>query len=386
MKRIKVLMFSVSAGGVKQHIVDLTSRLDRTRFDVVGAFPDQTLLDTVVNDPESKYSEIFKKLGLRYYPIEIPRNLNLKADLAGFFKLVGVLRRERPDILHCHSSMAGAIGRVAGRLCRVPLIVYTPHNMYYRWQTGWKKWFYLQMEKILYYFTDHLVLVSASEYEEAADALPGTDRLVCINNGVDCDMFEMYQGNHRGIHESLGIDEDTIVILSVTRLDPQKDIFTLLRAVERLDPGLQKFKLLVAGDGEEAEACMEFVRRNNLADRITFLGWRDDVYDLIFASDVMVLSSRKEGMAYSVLEASAMSKPQIGSDVPGIKDGIINGRTGFLFEAGDDQALAKHLKTLLLDADLRETLGRNGKEFVRTHFSLQGMVEQSEALYNGNFR
>jgi glycosyltransferase involved in cell wall biosynthesis len=384
MKRMKVVLFAISAGGVKKHILDIAKGLDRSQFELVGVFPDQHLLDTVVSSPDYKYSELFKRLGLKYHVLEIPRRMELRSEAQGFVKLVRLLRRERPDILHCHSSLAGAIGRPAGLLCGVPRIIYTPHLMYYCWQRGLRRSLFLLIEKALGHITDRVILVSPSEYEEAVRIFGFRSRCVLIRNGVDMQACQNHRIQRKTVLERIGLDAQSLIVLSVTRLGPQKDIWTLLRAVQRLPAHLPAFHVLIAGDGRETAACHRYIADKRLGGRVKLLGWRDDVSDLIAASDVMVLSSHREGMPYSILEGAAMGKPQIGSNVSGINDGILHGRTGWLFAPGDAVSLASYLESLLNNRSLREQFGKSGRKFVDKQFSLKDMLTRTKDVYLGS--
>jgi len=383
MKRTQVILFAISAGGVKKHILDIAAGLDRSQFELIGVFPDQQLLDTVVGSPTFKYSEVFDGLGLRYHVLEIPRLINIKAEIQGFTGLVRILRQERPDVIHCHSSLAGAIGRAAGLVCRVPRIIYTPHLMYYGWQRGIRRSLFLFLEKALSRLTDRVILVSPTEYNEAVTTFGSQRRFVLIRNGVDTEACRRHQVDRNRVLEQIGIEPGMMIVLSVTRLDPQKDIWTLLRAVERLPANLPAHRILIAGDGQQTHACRRYIADKGIGERVKLLGWRDDVLDLIAACDIMVLSSHREGMPYSVLEGSAMGKPQIGSNVQGIKDGIVHDRTGWLFEAGDHVALAGYLTKLLQNRSLRERFGKSGCRFMAEQFSLTDMLTRTKDVYLG---
>jgi len=383
MKRTKVILFAISAGGVKKHILDLAAGLDRSQFELIGVFPDQQLLDTVVGLAAFKYSELFKDLGLRYHVLEIPRRINITAEIQGFIGLVRILRRERPEVLHCHSSLAGAIGRVAGFVCRVPRIIYTPHLMYYGWQSGLRRRLFLFLEKALCPLTDRVILVSPTEYNEAITTFGSPRRFVMIRNGVDTEACRRHRVDRNKVLGRIGLKQKSLIVLSVTRLDSQKDIWTLLRAVERLPTDLPAYRILIAGDGPQTHACRRYIADKGLGERVKLLGWRDDVLDLIAACDIMVLSSYREGMPYGVLEGSAMGKPQIGSNVQGIQDGIVHARTGWLFGAGDHVALAGYLVKLLKNRSLRERFGKNGCRFMAEQFSLTDMLTRTKDVYLG---
>ncbi|MEW6263003.1 MAG: glycosyltransferase family 4 protein [Thermodesulfobacteriota bacterium] len=377
---LKVIQFTVSAGGVKKHLVDLVSNLDRSRFEVVGLFPHKLLWDKVFSLESEKYKDIFQQLGLPYHLLETPRGLNPPRDLISLLKLIRIIRREKPDVLHTHSSKAGAIGRLAGWLCRVPLILYTPHCMYYQLAAGWKRRLFFWIEKALAGLGHYLIAVSPSEYEELARDF-GKQRVILIPNGLDLDSIHVPPGAKAALWASLKLKETDKIVLSVTRLSPQKDVLTLLKAAEVLKKDLPEAVFLIAGDGELAEELKAYAQQAGLETTVRFLGWREDVYALLDLCQVKVLTSLAEGLPYAVLEASALAKPVIGAGSTGLRDCIVPGRTGFLFPPGDYLTLARYIKNILLDPDLAVSLGRNGRGFVEEKFSLKAMIRKTEELY-----
>ncbi|GAB6162757.1 glycosyltransferase family 4 protein [Desulfothermus naphthae] len=385
MNKLKIVFFVISAGGVKKHIIDLVSRLDKEKFEIIGVFPDKLLLKSVIKDEKNKYSSCFRELGHKYYILEIPPGINFLTDIKAIIRLISILLKERPQILHCHSSIAGAIGRIAGRLCGIPKIIYTPHCMYYQWVGGVKKYIYYILERMLFYLSDKIIAVSHSEFQELCSVFPTAKRLIQINNGVDIEMLVQHKSSVdvEKLKNSLGVEKGSKIILSVARLSPQKDIMTLLKAVY---VGKEKFNntvVLIAGEGDQYEELKNYVDTRGLNKRIIFLGWRDDIYDLMAICDIVVLSSKKEGMPYSVIEAGAMAKPVVGSDTTGIKDGIIHRKTGFLFPVGDAKALSNYLQLLVNNPNLCIEMGHRAQAFIRSNFNVHNMVKATEQLYLG---
>jgi glycosyltransferase involved in cell wall biosynthesis len=377
--KIKVLFFMISMGGVKRHICELISGLDSERFEIVGVFPDQMLEKTVVRSANETYKMIFDKKGLTYHILEIPRFTHIAKDIAGLFGLIRILNKEKPDVIHCHSSLAGAIGRIAGCLCRVPLVLYTPHCLYYLISMGFRKKIFWYIEKWLFHFCDGVIAVSHSEKERLEDLVGTEKRIFYINNGLEVNGGMDSPGMRKKLRETLGLGDQTRMVLSVTRLTYQKDVMTLLKAVELLPK--DGLKIFIAGDGEEAKNLNNYARRAGILDRVVFMGWQDGVLDLLSACDIMVLSSRMEGLPYAALEASLMEKPVIGSNIDGIRDCLVHGETGLLFSLGDNADLADCLNRLLTNPDLCSRMGKNGRRHVQNHFSAEQMVSKHMKLY-----
>ncbi len=377
-KKRLIMQFTASVGGVRRHVMDIAKGYDSEHFDIVGVFPDRSIAASLVGGEQRRYRAQFHALGLPFHVLEMPRHIAPLRDLISLFALFRLIRRLKPDVIHCHSTKAGLIGRIAAFLAgRVP-VCYTPHIMYYALHTGWKRLLYYMVEKCLTPLTCALVAVSESECRELAKDFSFGSRLFLVNNGVlPCEG----QSDTAAVRAGLGIVPDDILLLSPTRCEPQKDVRTLVRAMRIVCDAVPRACLLVAGDGDERFECEALARELGLEKRIHFLGWVDDLNPLLEAADMVVLSSRREGMPYALLEAAAYGKALVGTRVVGIQDCIVDGENGFLTPCGDAVAFAEKVILLCQDPDLRRCLGEGGKKLVREKFHRDNMVRQLEAVY-----
>lgn len=377
-RRLIVVHFAVSGGGVKRHILEIAAGHDRERFDMLGIFPDAAMASSVAKDADSRYLAAFAKLDVPAYALEVPRWFSPWVDIKSVFALAGMLRRLKPDILHCHSSKAGLVGRLAAVLARTPAVCYTPHNMYYAMQQGLKRQVFLWAERVLTLFADAIIAVSESECRELRRDLWAGNRVCRINNGI-----HPYAGQYDvpEVRRQYGLPPDARVMLTPARCEPQKDVGTLVLAMERVAREAPEAVLLVAGEGKQRPELEALSSRLGLRERIRFLGWVDDLEPLMAASDIVILSSMREGLPYAIIEASAMGKPTIGSDVAGTRDCVRDGETGFLVAQGDVDAFAEKMAYLCNRPDVCETLGAGGRKMVDAEFSVGQMIRELEALY-----
>jgi glycosyltransferase involved in cell wall biosynthesis len=382
----KIIFFSVSGAGVKRNITDIALNLDREKYEVVGIFPDKLFSNVVHKASEYTYKEIFNKAGLKYHALEIPREFSMLTDAKAVVSLREILRDERPDVLHCHSSIAGALGRLAVAMLKSkPRIIYTPHLMYYQYVKGIKRSIYWSVEKFLWSFADAIVAVGLSEYGSLKRDFAPARGLYHINNGIDINagISDIPDAKERLCNE-LNIENKSIIILSLARLEPQKDVITLLRAFILLANQHQDAVLLLAGGGTESQikkAQMLIAEANLSKRRIFLLGWRDDPDLLISAADIAVLSTNFEGLPYALLEAMVAGKPLVGSRAQGVVDCIEDGHNGYLFDIGDTEFCAECLTRLLRDSNLRKRMGDSGREYVQREFALKDMLRTIEDLY-----
>jgi glycosyltransferase involved in cell wall biosynthesis len=250
--------------------------------------------------------------------------------------------------------------------------------------TGVRRFVFATLERLLFPLCDWVIAVSASEYAGITRVLGKSPKIRLIRNAVPCLLATRtprYDTN--GLFSELGLPAGKKIILSTARFDAQKDVGTLVRAAALLARTRSDFLVLLAGDGEERDRIIELIQGHGLTDQVRLLGWRSDVPRLVAACDVMVLSSAPGRLPYALLEAMALCKPVVGSDVPGVKDCIDPGRTGFLFPLGDARGLAEALNRLLEDGGLRENMGAKAREMALDLFSPQGMIDALESLYAG---
>ncbi|HSL84433.1 MAG TPA: glycosyltransferase, partial [Thermoanaerobaculia bacterium] len=182
----------------------------------------------------------------------------------------------------------------------------------------------------------------------------------------------------------LGLPPEAVaapIVLHAGSFTPEKDHAGLLRAFAQVAPRHPHARLVLAGDGPLREEIEAAVRRLGLAGRVHLPGARADLGDWMGGGDLLVLSSRVEGVPGVVLEAAARELPVVATGVGAVAEAVLDGETGLLVAPGDPRALAEALDRLLGDAPLRERLGRAGRERVRRHFALPAVVDRFEELY-----
>jgi glycosyltransferase involved in cell wall biosynthesis len=306
-------------------------------------------------------------------------------DLASVVAIAHLLRRLRPAVVHTHAAKAGAVGRIAGRLARVPAIVHTFHGHVLRgYFPPRKEAMFRRIERGLAHAADAIVAVSDEVRDDLVSlGVEPASRIRTIRIGFEMTALDLDEHAHHALRGStrrtLGIDDDRPIVALVGRVVAVKRVDRFLaaaRAVSTIDA-----LFLVVGDGEERARLEASADARALAGRLRFLGYRDDVAAILHASDIVVLTSDLEGTPVSLIEAGACSLPVVGTAVGGVPDVVIDGVTGLLAGVDDVPGIAAAIDRLIADRTLARTLGRAGRERVVPRFSLDRLAAKHADLY-----
>lgn len=314
---------------------------------------------------------------------ELVRDVHPVKDLLALFKLVQLIRLEKPDILHVHCSKAGFIGRMAGFLARAKIIIYTPHgHVFWGYFGPAKTRLYLELEKAASLVTDKIVALTRTERDEEIECgQAGADKFVIIPSGVDLSGYATRQDRKDpALCARFGVTPDQIVLGSMGRLVEIKGLDVGMAAYIKIAKQFPQTVLLFAGDGPEQERLEKMAAEAGLSDRVRFLGWLDGKPEFLSVCDLFVMPSRNEGMGRAAVEAMAAGLPVVASRVGGIKDLVIEGENGFLCESENADALAARLTEMLNNLAQARAMGRKGALRAK-EFSLQAMNDGLDELY-----
>lgn len=297
------------------------------------------------------------------------RSINILHDYYAVKECISLIREIKPDVIHAHSSKAGLIARVAGWMCKVP-VVFTAH--------GWgfslgnppiRRWIALLSEKLAAPLGKKIICVSESDRQLALSLGVGNQNsLVTVRGGI---------GN---IPVSLANPaQNPARLIMVARFNEQKDQATLLKAIAQLND--RHIHLDLVGSGLAWESSKDLAKSLGIEDQVSFLGDRRDVPDLLAQSQIFILSTHYEGLPISILEAMRTGLPVIATSVNGIPEEIEHGKTGFLVTRQDVSSLANAISTLIQSPDLRQQMGEAGRQKFLQEFTIERMLDEAKAVY-----
>jgi glycosyltransferase involved in cell wall biosynthesis len=321
--------------------------------------------------------------GVRFIPLaSMVRRISPLRDFWACCVLARHIRRERPDIVHTHTSKAGILGRLAARLAGVPRIIHTPHgHVFYGHFGRLSSALFLAIERRFARFTDRLVALTPAERQEHIDlGVVRADDIVTIHSGVDIDRLETKAADAAAQKAALGLDPTHRLVGFAGWLLPIKGPLHLLNAMRSVWKGHPEATLVFVGKGELEGALRALASFAGCEERVKFLGWRDDLNEIMPLFDVFVLPSLNEGMGRVLVEAMAAGRPIVASRVGGIPDLVLDGVNGLLVPARDESALAESISLLLDSPSLAERMGAMGRLRCRK-FGLSAMISKLDDLY-----
>jgi glycosyltransferase involved in cell wall biosynthesis len=295
--------------------------------------------------------------------------------LGAAWRVATFLKRWKADLVHCHLPIAGVVGRLAGRMCGIP-VIYTEHNRMERYHPLTRR-----LNLMTWGWQNRVIAVSA-EVASSIRAHAKHPRTVdIVLNGVDINRFAGEGIEGSGLRRNLGIPADVPVVGTVAVFRLQKALDDWLEAARQIHDRFPEVHFLVVGDGPLRMKLMNHSRSLGLADVVHFPGLQTDVRPHLAAMDVFMVSSIFEGLPVALLEAMAMRCAVVATAVGGIPEVIQHGENGSLVEPRNPRALADSVMELLFSQTQARRFGEKGRHTIEDGFSLQRMTREIEAIY-----
>lgn len=375
--RILRLVTRLNIGGPAIHTILLTARLNSGDF--------RSRLVTGQEAPtEGNLLGLAAANGVRPIVVsEIGREVSPLDDTAAELKLMRIIGRLRPDVVHTHTAKAGTLGRIAAAALRVPVIVHTYHgHVFHSYFSRWQTRAFLQIERALARVTQAIVTVGEKQREEILSYGIGTpDKVHAIPLGLELERFIGCERRRGELRQELGILPEQPLIGIVARLVPVKAHEDFLRAAAHVCRTRPDAAFLIVGDGERRAELEALTGELGLNENVRFLGWRSDLERIYADLDVVALSSLNEGSPVALIEALAAGRPVAATDVGGVREVVVSGETGLLTPAREPEALARSICSLLEDRELAGRLGECGRRHVYPHHTIGRLSADLAGLY-----
>ena len=366
-KKIKVLQAirQGKVGGGETHILDLVKHIDKNRFQpVVLSFTDGQMMTEL------------KNIGVDNFIIPSEKAF----DFTEWQKVKALMQKEEIDLVHIHGTRATSNIYWAAKKLKLP-IIYTIHGWsFHDDQSAFVKKGRVLFEKWITTKTNCNISVSISNQKTGFDNIPKFKSVV-IHNGIDLKKFNPDSSERKNLRDELNISNDAIVISFIGRVTIQKDPITLIKAFKKVVEQQPKAVLLLVGDGDIKQEAVALVKELGIERSVVFENFRNDIPDVLYSSDIYCLPSLWEGFPIGLLEAMAMRKPVIVTNVDGSSEIIQHNKNGILIDQQNEQMLADAMLTLVNNKNVRNKLGEQARQTIIKDFDVCKMTKSIEDVY-----
>ena len=368
--KIRLMHVVECAGGVDRYLRMLTSRMDRERFEQILVCSDDFRREDYVANVDA-FVQVH----------EMQNALSPSRDWAAVTRVRELIRQWKPDVVYCHSSKGGGIGRLAAMGLGVK-VMYNPHGWAFSMKGSRKKsWIYLMIERALAHVTDQYVLITNYEKMLAVQRHVGrADRMKVIFNGVDTESIRKEAALSELGRESLAIPEDAYVVGMVGRISPQKAPDVFVRMAAEVMKSIPNAYFIILGDGDLRAEIVSLAKELGVADRLRITGWTEEPVAYMKLFDQAVLLSRWEGFGLVLAEYMTLGKPIVATTVDAIPDLITDYENGLLVEPDQPVKAAVAVCEIYENEELKLKIINNGTMRVNAFFNISRVANEHERL------
>lgn len=369
--KIRLMHIVECAGGVDRYLRMLTSRLDRNMFE-------QILICS--NDYNKEIYELYVDKVIQIP--EMQNSLSIKNDFAAIRKARSIIKKELPDVVYCHSSKGGGIGRLACIGLGVK-VMYNPHGWAFSMKgSKIKRLLYMLIEKALAKATDQFVMISNFEKELAINKrITNKGKMQVIFNGVDINEIKENADRTTIRRSQLGIPEDAYIIGMAGRISPQKAPDIFIKTAAEVLKKIPEAYFIIVGDGKLKEDIIALAKKNGTYKRLSITGWVDNPIPYMNMFDQAVLLSRWEGFGLVLAEFMALNKPIVATNVGAIPDLITNYQNGIIVPIDSPEETATAICELHDNRRLKKGIIQNAYNRVIENYDISRVIKEHEKLF-----
>lgn len=285
-----------------------------------------------------------KRYGIKIHQIDLVRLPYSFKNYNAYKQLIDIVEMEQIDFIHCNTPVGGLLGRLVSYKCKVNKVIYQAHGFHFYKDAPKKNWvIYYPIEKILAHFTDVIITINLEDYKYAKKfKLKNKGRIFYVP-GVGLDTDYNKNTNEKSIRKELNILDEDIILISVGELNTNKNNKVIIEALNYLQD--DRIKYIICGIGPNEQYLRDLTKYYGLEKNILFIGYRNDILNLLDESNIFVMSSFREGLSRSIMEAMFMGLPCIVSDIRGNRD-LIDNKGGYLCNPYDPKDFANSIAEL----------------------------------------
>jgi len=378
--RIAHLITGIGSGGAGEDTLCTIEGLDKEKYQI------DLIMGRKLRDDKLKR---IRNKGINFIQIQpFKSRYHFLYDSILLLKLIILFKKGHYDIIHTHTTKSGILGSIAAKLAGVPIIIHGLEiNALEVCSSKFIKIIKMFLEKMISKFTDAYISVSEIVSQKYLEYGIGKKaKYFTVRSGIELNKFLNAREDMdiRQTSQELGINREDFVIGNVGRLVESKGHYFLFQAIKKILEIINSrpVKLLLIGEGEDKEKLIKYAKELNLEKNVIFTGYRENVEELMVVMDIFVLTSLREGLSRVLVEAAAAGLPSIAFNIDGIPEIIKDNHNGFLVEPRNVIQLAEKISKYIDNKPLVLMHGRNGREFVKGKWSIEGMVKETEQIYD----
>ncbi len=360
---------------------------ENTIYTVEGLSPEDYEI-TLVSGPaaEGEMEQYLKQCEFRVLA-SLQRQINPIKDFLAFWRLVGIIRKGRFQVVHTHVAKAGILGRFAAKFAGAPIIIHSLHGITFHPHLSTPvRLFYLVLERLAGMCTDLFIDVGEDlKKTYVKNGIGSADKHVVVRSGFDLSRF-LKAGENRSVHkrnllERFGLPENSILVGTAARLESRKGVRYFIAAVKQICEQIPNVYFLVAGQGREKSQLEKYGEASGLNGRLRFTGFETAIEVYLAGLDLFVLSSLWEGLPRILVQAIAVGLPVVSFRVEGVGEIVKHGKNGFIVPSRDIITLKIRIMELLNDPSLIKKMSQYSKDKLLGDWNYENMVAQIDSLY-----
>jgi len=378
MKEIRIVQLTAIESTMNTMLYALNKGILKDGYSLIALYSPSETLDKMVKDGD-----------INVVNVEIQRKIAPISNIRCIYKIYKQLKKIKPHIVHVHTPIAAVLGRVAAKLAKVPIIIYTAHGFYFHENMSslTYKLFY-NIEKFMgKYFTDFLFTQSLEDYETAIKGkFKPKDKILAIGNGVDVtnkfNIENIQEQDIKNLRSEFNIGDEDKVVAFIGRLVEEKGILDLLKGFEKIER--DDIKLLIVGrleKGERDTKTFEALKKYYNKKNIIFAGRREDINNILYITDIFCLPSYREGMPRSIIEAMVMECAVVASDIRGCREEVVQDNTGYLIKVNSPELIKEKIELLCEDEEKLKAMKKQGRARALQLYNEEKVVQKQLEVY-----
>jgi glycosyltransferase EpsD len=319
------------------------------------------------------------------FNLPIQRSPFHRRNIEAYNQLKEIIDQNSYQLIHCHTPMGGVLARLAARAARKigTKVIYTAHGFHFCKGASIPNWMvYYPIERILSYFTDCLITINEEDYRIATSHQFKAKLIEHVHGvGVDTERYSPVSNFHKEVlRAEHRYENDAFLMFYAAEFNANKNQQLLIKSLSLVKEEVPKAKLILAGEGSLLEECKELARSLGVEHMVDFLGFRKDIESLLKMSNIVVASSKREGLPVNIMEAMACGLPIIAHKNRGHCELVIEDRNGWIV-SNQPEELAKKVAELAKNQELQKQMGEQSRKIMLDSFSLNRVLAEKKELY-----